>query len=102
MSSQDVKTMSSQRPGDVLPTNFCTSRNGNFAAWAGTGPHTNLLYHLHTIPCTILYQEDWGVTPMIISVIKKLTLSQCCHNVILFSGLSHHDNDLVKYRTDIR
>ena len=32
---QDVKTMSSQCPGDVLPTNFWTSRNGHFAAWVG-------------------------------------------------------------------
>ena len=25
--------MSSRRPGDVLETNFWTSRNGHFAAW---------------------------------------------------------------------
>ena len=33
---QDVKTMSSQPPGDVLKTNFWTSRNGHFAAWVYT------------------------------------------------------------------
>ena len=53
---QDVKTMSSQRPGDVLPTNFWTSGNGHFAAWVvdwrptvstqiGTGDWANPLVH---------------------------------------------------------
>ena len=34
---QDVKTMSSQRPEDVLKTNFWTSRTGHLAAWEVTG-----------------------------------------------------------------
>ena len=33
---QDVKTINSQRQGDVLKTNFWTSRNGHFAAWVVT------------------------------------------------------------------
>ena len=38
---QDVKTMSSHDTGDVLKTNFWTSRNGHFAARDGHPKNTS-------------------------------------------------------------